>query len=176
MSLENSFEKIKRESVQVLHVTELVDKAYEIAKEQFQGQFFSFSEIWSKVWKNAERFSKEKVEDWIGYFYTELALDPRFTVYGFNKWKLREFVPLSEIKKLEKTVFSDDTVFEEEYEAYISSVKNKNKEVEIIPSEDTASFDPEEEESSGDDSSDDESEDGATIRVEKDELFEIEEE
>ncbi|GCE63760.1 DNA-directed RNA polymerase subunit delta [Candidatus Mycoplasma haematohominis] len=176
MSLDNSAEDVKREPVQVLHVTELVDIAYGIAKEQFQNQFFSFSEIWSKVWKSAERFSKEKVEDWIGYFYTELILDPRFTIYGFNNWKLREFVPLNEIKKLEKTIFSDDAVFEEEYEAYITSVKNKNKEVEIIPSDETASFDPEEDSSEEEETSDEEAEDGASNRIEKDELFESEEE
>lgn len=45
-----------------LHITELVDLAYEIAKDQFADRFFSFSSIWSKVWKSAHKFSKEKVE------------------------------------------------------------------------------------------------------------------
>lgn len=45
-----------------LHISELIDLAYEIAKDQFGDGFFSFSSIWSKVWKSADRFSKEKVE------------------------------------------------------------------------------------------------------------------
>lgn len=45
-----------------LHISELVDLAYDIAKDQFADKFFSFSSIWSKVWKSANRFSKEKVE------------------------------------------------------------------------------------------------------------------
>lgn len=54
--------KEEASSGSTLHISELIDLAYDIAKDQFADKFFSFSSIWSKVWKSAHRFSKEKVE------------------------------------------------------------------------------------------------------------------
>lgn len=74
---------------------------------------------------------------------------------------------MRELQKLEKTVFSSESVFEEEYEAYMEAEKNKKKEVEMVitnESEDEIGADEELEEG------DEESE------VDKSELFESEEE
>lgn len=74
---------------------------------------------------------------------------------------------MRELQKLEKTVFSSESVFEEEYEAYMEAEKNKKKEVEMVitnDSEDEIGTDEEMEDS------DEESE------VDKSELFESEEE
>lgn len=116
-----------------LQVSELVDLAYDIAKSQFGNQFFSFTSIWSKVWKSSSNFSKEKVENWIGYFYTELLTDPRFVVFSFNNWRLKEFMNFDEVKKLDKTVFYDDSVLDD-YVFEESYLKEKSdQEVEIAP-------------------------------------------
>lgn len=167
-----STEEVKS-SEPTLHISELIDLAYDIAKEQFGDRFFSFTSIWSKVWKSAGRFSKEKVETWIGYFYAELTLDPRFTLYSFNNWRLREFIPMKELQKLEKTVFSSESVFEEEYEAYLEAERNKKqkKEVEmVVTNEREDDIVDEVDEVEGDDDDDGENE------VDKSELFESEEE
>lgn len=151
-----------------LHVGELIDLAYEIAKDQFKDQFFSFTTIWSRVWKAAERFPRNNVSSWIGYFYTELITDPRFLIYGFNNIVLKEFITHSELKKMEKVVFSDENVFEEEYEAYVNSVKNKNKDVEMVVTEGNSGADmPVTEDENMDDEGSEEN---------KDEIFESEEE
>lgn len=115
-----------------LHVSELVDLAYKLASEHFKDQIFSFTSIWSKVWKSATNFSKEKVENWIGYFYVELLNDPRFIIFSFNKWRLKEFMDFDEVRKFEKTVVSDESLFEEDYESYLAAEKSK-KSIEVAP-------------------------------------------
>lgn len=120
------------EQVSKLHVSELVDLAYKLASEHFKDQIFSFTSIWSKVWKSASNFSKEKVENWIGYFYVELLNDPRFIIFSFNKWRLKEFMDFDEVKKFEKTVISDESLFEEGYESYLNLEKSK-KSIEVAP-------------------------------------------
>lgn len=152
-----------------LHISELVDLAYDIAKEQYADRFFSFTSIWSKVWKSANRFSKEKVETWIGYFYAELILDPRFTLYSFNNWRLREFIPMKELQKLEKTIFSSESVFEDDYETYMEAEKGKKKEVELVITNDS-------EDEIGAEEEIEEEGDGEEGGVDKSELFESEEE
>lgn len=153
-----------------LHISELVDLAYSIAKEQFGNKLFSFSSIWSKVWKSADRFSREKVENWIGYFYTELSTDPRFIIYSFNNWRLREFVSIKELQKFGKVIFSSEALFEEEYEAYIDSAKGKKtSDVEII-----AMDGDDDEMFSVDQSIDEEQEE--SMEEEREEIFESEEE
>lgn len=123
-----------------LHVSLLTELAYEVAKEHFKGDFFSFHALWSKTWKTATAFSKEKVEDWIGYFYAEILLDPRFVSFNFAKWKLKEYMPSDEVHKLRTTVFSEDSLFEEDYEKYMTVEKDKKQkdDVEIVPGEDSS--------------------------------------
>ncbi|CBY92103.1 DNA-directed RNA polymerase delta subunit (RNAP delta factor) [Mycoplasma haemofelis str. Langford 1] len=134
-----------------LHVSQLVEFAYTVAKEQFKGDFFSFHSLWSKTWKGASAFSKEKVENWIGFFYAEILLDPRFVAFNFNKWKLKEFMSFEDIKKLETTVFSEDSMFEEGYADYMADEKRKKKEVEVVPGDDVSVDDivPDEESEDG---------------------------
>lgn len=103
-----------------------------------------------------------------------MALDPRFTLYSFNNWRLREFVPMKELQKLEKTVFSSESVFEEEYEAYLEAQKNRKqkKEVEMVVT-DERDEDIVDEVAQVEGETDDEEDENA---VDKSELFESEEE
>lgn len=110
-----------------LNIDILLNTAYEIAKDQFKDKQFTFSAIWSKTWKTAVAFKKEPVENWIGVFYTQLQLDPRFVVYNSTSWRLKEFMNYSEFKKLNKTIFSEGTLLEESFE---KPVKTKEKAVE----------------------------------------------
>lgn len=81
---------------------------------------------------------------------------------------------MKELQKLEKTVFSSESVFEEEYEAYLEAQKNRKqkKEVEMVVT-DERDEDIVDEVAQVEGETDDEEDENA---VDKSELFESEEE
>ncbi|AHC39853.1 DNA-directed RNA polymerase subunit delta [Mycoplasma ovis str. Michigan] len=75
---------------------ELMDIAYDTAKESFGKDSFNFAALWAKTWSKAKDFRKDSIENWIGAFYTELLIDPRFVYVGTHQWRLREFMDYTE--------------------------------------------------------------------------------
>lgn len=96
----------------------LINLAYEIAKKEFNDRSFSFQSLWSLVWNRATDFKGEKVENWIGIFYTDLCQDRRFLVCGPTTWCLKESITVAKAEKIANTMFlyENDDIFEEGYE------------------------------------------------------------
>lgn len=63
------------------------DIAYEIIKESNSELSFNF--LWEKVCEKLN-FSKDRADELISPFYTDLSLDGRFITLGENTWDLRE--------------------------------------------------------------------------------------
>lgn len=78
---------------------DLMNIAYESAKDNFGNTSFNFAALWAKTWSVAKEFRKDSIENWIGAFYTELLIDPRFVYVGNQQWRLREFMDYNEYLK-----------------------------------------------------------------------------
>lgn len=46
-----------------LHPQELLEIAYEVAKENFKDEQFTFQKLWSLTWKNAPQFHDSEVKE-----------------------------------------------------------------------------------------------------------------
>lgn len=98
----------------------LMEIAHQVAKKEFKNKSFSFQQLWSLVWKKAIQFKNEKVEDWIGVFYTDLVQDKRFLIAGSNEWLLAEYVKIEDAEKIARKMYYDEKseVYEEGFEDY----------------------------------------------------------
>lgn len=103
-----------------LHPKDLMEIAYEVAKENFKDDQFTFQKLWSLTWKNAPQFHDGDVKEWIGTFYTDLIQDKRFLIAGPNSWILREFVTVEQAEKMSNTMFlyEKEEIYEEGFEDY----------------------------------------------------------
>lgn len=113
-------------------VRDLMDIAYEAAKEHFGKLSFNFATLWAKTWSKAKAFKKDSIENWIGAFYTELLIDPRFVYVGTHKWRLREFMDYGEYlrevgKRAQDVKFSDPDAIEGETKDTKTEVKKRGR-------------------------------------------------
>ncbi|WP_181454140.1 DNA-directed RNA polymerase subunit delta [Mycoplasma wenyonii] len=113
-------------------IRDLMDIAYEAAKEHFGRLSFNFAALWAKTWTRAKAFKKDSIENWIGAFYTELLIDPRFVYVGTHKWRLREFMDYGEYlrevgKRAQDVQFSDPDASEGEGKDAKTEVKKRGR-------------------------------------------------
>ncbi len=109
----------------------LIDYAYDVAKEEFKDQPFTFNQLWKPTYK-AAKIKSTVAKEYIGDFYTDLLQDIRFVLLGKQTWKLKEYVKFNEYEKMSKAMFGYEEYHEAEYEEFlneneIKAIKNKNK-------------------------------------------------
>ncbi len=88
----------------------LIDVTYNFIKDKYVGNEFEFNVMWGQLIKKAKLSSDEQQD--VGGLYTDMLQDTRFIFIGNGKWRLREFVPLSEIANFQNSLY--DFNFENE--------------------------------------------------------------
>lgn len=83
----------------------IIDKSYILAKNEFDSNEFTTSQLWKLISKK-EKLENNADDSYIN-FYVDLLQDPRFVAIGNDKWKLREFVTISEFNKLSNSKYSN---------------------------------------------------------------------
>ncbi|MDR2636433.1 MAG: DNA-directed RNA polymerase subunit delta [Mycoplasmataceae bacterium] len=116
-----------------MELKHLIDIAYEQAKETYNDQSFTFNQLYDLVSKNdSADFPKQS----IGEFYSELLLDPRFTYFGNENWKLREFLSENELKNINSNLY--DIADEETSKVSETYVQEAQKDIDEDFQEDTS--------------------------------------
>lgn len=116
------------------HINEI---AYEIAKEEYKDQVFSFDNLWSKLVKHIKVPLKEQAA-LKGELYSEIIQDTNFLYSGKQNWRLREFVTQDELKKtLANSLYDfDKSLTEEDYEEIDSLAERFDEETGMYYDED----------------------------------------
>ncbi|AIV03697.1 DNA-directed RNA polymerase subunit delta [Candidatus Malacoplasma girerdii] len=94
----------------------LIDVAYDIAKQNFKKEQFSFESLWDLVTKKM-RYSQEQIESEIGEFYSDIMQDSRFIFCGRNHWRLSEYLKLDEKHNMQNMLYDlNQEICEEGYD------------------------------------------------------------
>ncbi|WP_027119778.1 DNA-directed RNA polymerase subunit delta [[Mycoplasma] testudinis] len=100
-------------------MSDLINKAYDIALKEFKDKPFAFTRLWSEVSK-ASKISKQEEPNLIGGFYVDLLQDPRFVHVGDRKWRLRTTMKYEEWDKISQSMYGVKEYYEEGYEDLVN--------------------------------------------------------
>lgn len=95
---------------------QLIDIAYQVAKNKYEKNVFSFTDLWKATVKE-EGLDKQTQKERIGALHVDMLQDVRFIYCGSQKWRLREFATIEEFNNLQHSLYDfNSEVYEEGFE------------------------------------------------------------
>lgn len=113
-------------------MSDLIDKAYEIAVKEFKNKPFAFNRLWNELTKT-EKISNQDKPKLIGGFYVDLLQDPRFVHVGDRNWRLRSTMKYEEWDKITQLMYGVKEYYEEGYEDLVEKQQEEKTTEEIGP-------------------------------------------